>query len=99
MGEAPPSERQYWIAEMDAATSAADKVREGAEQSMRSRYSSHSTRSTSAPLIVAVEDDGVVQCQRTIQRNQIVGQDGPNPPHRKKRKRYNAYMAPMLLLY
>ena len=61
MGEAPPSERQYWIAEMDAATSAADKVRDGAEQSIRSRHSSDSARSTRAPLIVAVNDDGEVQ--------------------------------------
>jgi len=39
MGEAPPSERQYWIAEMDAATSVADKVCDGAEQLIHSRQS------------------------------------------------------------
>ena len=64
MGEAPPSERQYWIAEMDAATSAADKVRNGVEQSIRSHHSSDSARSTQAPLIVTVNDNVEVQWRR-----------------------------------
>ena len=57
----PPSERQYWIAEMDAATSATDKVRDGVEQSIRSCHSSDSAQSTRAPLIVAGNDNGEVQ--------------------------------------
>ena len=64
MEEAPPSEQQYWIAEMDAAASAAEQVRNGAEQSIRSRHSNDSARSTRAPLIVAVNNGGVIQWQR-----------------------------------
>ena len=49
---------------MDAATSAADHVRNGAEQSIRSRHTNDTSRSTRAPLIVAVNDEGTVQRRR-----------------------------------
>ena len=56
MGEASPSERQYWIAEMEAATSAADHVHHGAEQLIHSRHGAQSSQFTRASLIVAVTD-------------------------------------------
>ena len=61
MGEASPSERQCWIAEMEAATSAADHVHTGAEQSIRSRHTSDNSRSARAPLIMVVNNEGTVQ--------------------------------------
>ena len=64
MGEASPSEHQFWIAEMEAATSAADHVRTGAEQSIRSRHTNDNSRSIRSPLVVAVNDEGTVQWRR-----------------------------------
>ena len=64
MGEASPSERQFWIADMEAATSAADHVCTDTEQSICSRHTNDNSRSTRAPLIVAVNDEGTVQWRR-----------------------------------
>ena len=61
MGEASASERQYWIADMEAATSAGDRVHNRAEQSIHSCHDNQMSQSTRAPVVLGVND------QRTIQ--------------------------------
>jgi len=62
--EASASERQYWIAQMETATYGAEHVRNRADQTICSCHDAHSSCSTHVPLVVGINEHGIIQLGR-----------------------------------
>ena len=69
LGSGPAVDRQYWVAEVDSALSAAKHVRDGSEQALRTRYCTGPRPRMRAHRIVAVVDkEGSIKWKRRRRR-------------------------------
>ena len=69
LGEGPAIDRQFWAADMEAAVAAADHVRRGHAQALRTRYESGSMqRLGSVRVDVLVDNEGSIRWRRRRRR-------------------------------
>ena len=69
LGEGPAIDRQYWVADMEAAVEAADHVRQGRAQALRTRYGSDAMqRVGSVRVDVLVDNEGSIRWRRRRRR-------------------------------
>ena len=69
LGEGPAINRQYWIADMEAAVEAAEHVRQGRAQAIRTRYESNTMHNVGSTRVdVVVENEGSIRWRRRRRR-------------------------------
>ena len=62
-------DRQYWLAKMESAVSAADHVRKGSRQALRSRYcTGPRPRMDAVSEVVVVDNEGSIRWRRRRRR-------------------------------
>ena len=67
-GEGHTLIRQYWLADMEAAVSAADHVRRGSWQALRTRYGRLNQRANTSRGDVLVDSEGSMRWRRRLRR-------------------------------
>ena len=56
LGKSSTQDKQFWVAEMDSAISAAEHIKQGTRQALRTRYEIRTTYDTRPTTVTATKD-------------------------------------------